>query len=108
MSGQMTTHFTVRKERGVVDSRLLVAADEAAPIFYLRKDTPPILLILGDNDWPARLEENQYFAAALKKVCHNEQVSLVVVPDRDHGTIVAKCLEAGDPAGKAMLELMKK
>ena len=84
------------------------AADEAAPIFYAHKDTPPILLILGDNDWPARLEENAYFAALLQKVSKNERVSLVVVPDRDHGSIIDKCPEPGDPAGEAMLKFMEK
>lgn len=107
MSGQMMTHFTIRKERGVADSMSLIAADEAAPIFYLRKETPPILLVLGDHDWPARLEENQFFAAALREVAKNDKVSLVVVPDRNHGTINTKCLEPGDAAGQAMLEMMK-
>jgi acetyl esterase/lipase len=108
MSGQMMTHFTVRKEHGVANSQSLVAADEAAPIFHLRKDTAPILLIIGDKDWPARLEENQFFAAAMEKVAKNERVSLLVVPDRDHGSIVTKCLEPGDPAGQAMVEMMTK
>lgn len=107
MSGQMMTHFTVRKERGVADSTKLAAADEAAPIFYLRQNTPPMLLILGDHDWPGRLEENQYFAAMLREVNHDGQVKLVVVPDRNHGTILSKCLEPGDPAGEAMLAFMK-
>lgn len=108
MSGQLMTHFTVRKERGVDNSQSLVAADEAAPIFHLRKDTAPIFLVVGDNDWPARLEENQYFAAAMQKVAKNEHISLLVVPDRDHGTIMNKCLNPGDPAGKAMVEMMMK
>jgi hypothetical protein len=54
------------------------------------------------------LEENQYFAAALTRVAKNKDVTLLVVPDRDHGTIVAKCLEPGDMAGKAMLDWMRK
>jgi len=107
MSGQAMTHFTVRKERGVADSKSLVAADEAAPIFHLRRETPPILLILGDRDWPARLEENAYFAAALRQVAKNEQVKLVVVPDRNHQTILTRCLEPGDPAGAAILEMLQ-
>lgn len=108
MSGQIMTHFTVQKERGVVNSRSLVAADEASPIFYLRKDTAPILIVIGDKDWPARLEENQFFAAAMEKVAKSDKVSLLVVPDRDHGSVHGKCLEPGDPAGKAMVEMMTK
>lgn len=108
MSGQMMTHFTVRRERGVANSQSLASADEAAPIFYLRKDTAPIFIVIGDNDWPARLEENQYFAAAMQKVAKSDRVSLLVVPGRDHGTIMSKCLTPGDPAGKAMVEMMTK
>jgi acetyl esterase/lipase len=106
MSGQMVTHFTIRRERGIPNSDATIIADEAAPIFHLRAQTPRLLLLMGDNDWPARLEENQYFVAALQKVARNQQVSLVVVPNRDHGSIMTRCLEPGDPAGRAMLSFM--
>lgn len=96
MSGQTMTHFTVAGERGI--SSEVITADDAAPIHYLTKETPPILLLIGDKDWPARLEENQYFLAALKQVGKNENASLVVVKDRTHGSILKHSSEEKDPA----------
>lgn len=64
ISGQMLTHFTVRKEKGLEAET--ITADAAAPIYFTRKETPPIFIMMGDHDWPARWEENLYFAAAMK------------------------------------------
>jgi acetyl esterase/lipase len=85
MSGQTMTHFTVAEERGIPPT--VITADKAAPIHYLKSETPPILLLVGDQDWPARLEENAYFEAALRKVGKNPNVTLRVIADRDHGSI---------------------
>lgn len=106
MSGQMMTHFTIRKERGPWNG-LSVTADEFAPIFHARADCPPLLLFIGDNDWPARLEENQFFVATQTKVAGHPDTTLQVIPDRDHGSIFTRCLEDGDPTGEAMLEFMQ-
>lgn len=105
MSGQMMTHFTVAEERGI--SSTVITADDAAPIHYLRKDLPPLLLLIGDKDWPARLEENQYFYAALKKVGDNPNVSFRIIPDRDHGGILSKTAEDRDPAATAIIDFME-
>lgn len=106
MSGQMMTHFTLRKERGGWNGRS-VSADEFAPIFHARADCPPMMLLIGDSDWPARLEENQFFVATFTKVAEHPDITLRVIPDRDHGGIFARCLEEGDPAGDAMLNFMQ-
>jgi acetyl esterase/lipase len=100
VSGQMMTHFTVRKERGIAESTII--ADEAAPIYYTRKDTPPFLILFGDHDWPARLEENQYFVAMQKSV-GNRRVTLQVVADRNHGSIAGSIPNPGDPAAEAII-----
>lgn len=97
ISGQTMTHFTVREERGIGQNN--ITADEAAPIFYTRKNTQPLLIILGDADWPTRLEENEYFASALK-ASGNTRVQLKVIPNRDHGSIVGKIPEAEDPCAR--------
>ena len=99
VSGQTMTHFTVRTERGLGKNNL--TADEAAPIFHVRAETPPMLMIMGDHDWPARAEENQYFVAAMK-VAGNKGVTYRQFTDRTHGTIGSKLVEAGDPAGEAV------
>lgn len=64
-----------------------------------------MLLLMGDKDWPARLEENQYFAA-LFKVKKHEHTTLIVVPDRTHGTIFGKLREEGDVGRAAVLKFI--
>lgn len=99
VSGQTMTHFTVREERGLPKDRVIV--DEAAPIFHVRKETPPMLVIMGDRDWPARAEENQYFVALLR-AAGNGRVIYQQFENRNHGTIGSKIVETGDPAGAAI------
>ncbi|MFA6287720.1 MAG: alpha/beta hydrolase [Opitutaceae bacterium] len=106
MSGQMTTHFTVRGEAGLPKDNVLV--NDAAPLGHVRANAPRILLLIGDKDWPARLEENQFLAAALHRVAKNPPVPLVVVKDRNHGTILSRFLEGDDPAGAAVLDFINR
>lgn len=105
MSGQMTTHFTVRGETGQAKDTVVV--DAAAPLAHVRANAPRLLLLIGDNDWPARLEENQFLAAALHRVAKNPPVPFIIVPDRNHGTILSRFLEnPADPAGTAVLNFI--
>jgi acetyl esterase/lipase len=108
VSGQMTTHFTVLQERGLDLPKERVTSDEAAPIYYTRKDTIPLLLMIGDNDWPARLEENQFFAAALKKVAGNQKVRFEIIASRTHGSINDKMTEPNDAGAKVIFDFMAK
>lgn len=103
VSGQTMTHYTVREERGLPKQRII--ADEAAPIFHVAKQTPPMLIIMGDRDWPGRLEENLYFAAAMK-VAGNTGVQFLKVENRDHGGIGARIANSDDPARLAILEFI--
>ena len=105
MSGQTMTHFTVAIERGFGGNA--ITADDAAPIHYLASVTPPILLLIGDRDWPARLQENQYFLSALQQVGHNPNVRLLVAKDRNHGSILKQASVDGDPVGTAMLDFIR-
>jgi len=104
MSGQLMTHYTVAKERGF--SEKVITADDAAPIHYIRKDNPPLLLLIGDDDWPARLEENQFFYAASKRVAGGNQVSLFLIKDRTHGSILSHSAEDSDPAAVQILNFV--
>lgn len=72
MSGMMSTHFTVREERG--DTSKVPVLDEFAPIRHCTADAPPVLLFTGDRDkdWPGRMEENQLMAKTLKIVGHSD------------------------------------
>lgn len=87
LSGQMITHFTIRKENGVEDTRPVV--DRYAPLHHLRKDAPPILLISGDRELEllGRYEENAYAWRMLKLLEHPD-VTLHELGGYDHGQMV--------------------
>ena len=95
VSGQMMTHYTVRKERGLPETTIV--ADEAAPIYHVRRDTPPWLILYADHDAPLRAEENRYFTAALQQT-GNPGVTSHEITGRDHGTIAEWIAHPHDPA----------
>lgn len=104
VSGQMVTHFTVMSEEGYQKGGII--SDKASPAFYTRANTIPFLILVGDNDFPARLEENQYFAAALR-VAGNKQFKLHVIANREHDTMILKLSEENDPAGAQALKFIE-
>ena len=99
-SGQVITHFTARRERGVADTTPVV--DELAPLYHVRKDMPPLLLITGDREREmlGRYEENAYLWRMMNVVGHG-RTTLHEVPGADHGGMV-------DPAHPVFLEWMRK
>nr|WP_315233938.1 alpha/beta hydrolase [uncultured Flavobacterium sp.] len=66
LSGQAITHFLVRKERGIADTQPVI--DDLAPLFHVRADAPPLLLITGDRELEmlGRYEENAYLMRMMK------------------------------------------
>jgi acetyl esterase/lipase len=103
VSGQTMNHYTVREERGL--GKFTVTADEAAPVYFIRKETPPFLVLYAENDLAARVEENEYLVAMMKGV-GNTQVTGLLIDDRTHGSIASEIAEEGDPAREAILEFM--
>ncbi|UOB17279.1 alpha/beta hydrolase [Abyssalbus ytuae] len=71
-SGHTITHFTIRAERGIGEHQAVV--DDFAPLYYVRNDAPPILLITGDRNKEllARYEENAYFFRMMKVAGHKD------------------------------------
>ncbi|TWT79720.1 Carboxylesterase NlhH [Planctomycetes bacterium CA13] len=95
VSGQMITHSTVRKERGIPRSTEIV--DEAAPLTHVRPGAPPMLLITGDHDLAERSDENRRMHEALAKTgCDTSRFR--EFKDRDHGSIKDRMLNQDDPA----------
>lgn len=82
-SGQAITHFQIRKEKGIAE--LQPTIDEYAPLFHVRKDAPPIVLITGDRTLElfGRYEENAYLARMLELVKH-PSVKLLEEDGFDH------------------------
>lgn len=72
ISGQMTTHLTVRSLRGDKGERLRPVIDEFAPLHHVAKDLPPISMVVGGRDIEieARVEENQLIYATLRSLGH--------------------------------------
>jgi len=71
-SGHTITHLTVRKERGIANTQPVV--DDLAPLFHVRADAPPLLLITGDRELEmlGRYEENAYMMRMMKVTGHKE------------------------------------
>ncbi len=84
LSGQTITHFSIRKEYGMKDTHPLV--DQYAPLYHVRPDAPPLLLITGDRDQEmlGRYEENAYLARMMKVAGHR-QTRLLELQGYGHG-----------------------
>lgn len=85
-SGQAITHYNVRKMQGIPP--LQATIDEHAPIYWVRKDCPPLLLICGDSELElyGRTDENRYLARMMKLVGH-QHTKLYTIEGHDHGTM---------------------
>lgn len=72
LSGHTITHFTVREEMGIPGHQAIV--DEYAPLYHVRDDAPPLLLITGDRELEllGRYEENAYMMRMMKVVGHSD------------------------------------
>lgn len=71
-SGQCITHFEIRRENGIPEKQPTI--DAFAPLYHVRADAPPLLLITGDRELEmlGRYEENAYMERMMKLVGHKE------------------------------------
>jgi len=88
LSGQAITHFTVREERGIPGSQPII--DELAPLYHVRKDASPLILITGDRELEllGRYEENAYLMRMMKLNGH-QKTKLYELAGYDHGIVDA-------------------
>lgn len=86
LSGQAITHFEIRKERGIPDTQPII--DEFAPLYHVRADAPPLLLITGDRELEllGRYEENAYMMRMMKIKGH-PSTTLYELEGFDHGMV---------------------
>ena len=84
LSPQVITHFTIRDEHGIDEKQPII--DDLAPLFHVRKEAPPILLITGDREKElmGRYEECAYFWRMMKLTGHKD-VTLLELDGFDHG-----------------------
>ncbi len=99
-SGHTITHFTVRKERGIDGKQPIL--DEMAPLFHVRDDAPPLLLITGDRELEmlGRYEENAYMWRMMKVAGH-EHTTLHELDGYNHG-------QMAKPAHPLLLRFVRK
>ena len=99
-SGQMITHFEIRKMRGIPEKQPVV--DEFAPQFHVRADAPPLYLITGDRELEmlGRYEENAYMWRMMNIVGH-KQTTLYELDGFNHGGMA-------EPAFDLLLKILKK
>ncbi|MDD7887540.1 alpha/beta hydrolase [Flavivirga sp. 57AJ16] len=83
-SGHTITHFTIRSESNIPDYQPII--DEFAPLYYIRKDAPSILLITGDRELEmlGRYEENAYFYRMMKVIGHKD-IEIFEMDGYNHG-----------------------
>jgi acetyl esterase/lipase len=98
-SGHCITHMTIRKERGIPDTQPVV--DEFAPLYHVRADAPPLILITGDREREmlGRYEENAYMMRMMKVAGH-QKTKLYELDSFDHGGMAS-------PAYEILLEEIK-
>ena len=98
-SGQVITHFAQRQKQGIAN--LTPTIDEFAPLFYVRGDAAPMLVISGDREIElfGRYEENAYFVRMLRLNGHKDVVFLEV-DGFDHG-------DMSEPAHLLLLKYIK-
>ena len=87
LSPQVITHYTIRDENNVSKYQPLI--DTYAPVYHIKKDTPPLVLITGDREKEllGRYEENAYFFRMMKLI-ENPRVKLFELEGFDHGEMV--------------------
>ncbi len=87
LSPQVITHYTIRDENGISKYQPLI--ESYAPIYHIKKNTPPIVLITGDREMEllGRYEENAYFFRMMKLI-ENKQVKLFELEGFSHGEMM--------------------
>ena len=86
-SGQVVTHYNVREKMGLKPTQPII--DEYAPLFFVRPDCPPIVIISGDRNQElyGRYEETAYFWRLFQEVGHKEAY-IYELDGFDHGAMV--------------------
>ena len=87
-AGQPTTHFNILKYERDLDP-LLQRVDEAAPLYYVNKDTDfsHLLLLSYEYDLPNRLEQNKLLMSSIKTFNKEADVELQILKgEHCHGS----------------------
>lgn len=85
-SGQAISHFAYRESKGMKATQ--PGIDEFAPLYHVRPDAPPLIIISGDREMElyGRYEETAYFWRMMKVAGHRETY-LYELDGYDHGSM---------------------
>jgi acetyl esterase/lipase len=88
VSGQVSTHFNVKRWLGDKGPQFRPLVNEYAPLYYVDKGLPPVCIITGGRDieWKCRVEENELLAISLKQ-SGNPVVEFREMNGLDHGSV---------------------
>lgn len=72
-AGQPTAHFNVLRERGIDPRRVIV--DDTAPLYHIsdKRDYPPMMFAVADDDMKCRFEQIQLVLATLRHFGYDER-----------------------------------
>lgn len=87
-SGHAISHFAYRQSKGMKDTQPSI--DEFAPLYYVRPDAPPLIIVSGDRELEmlGRYEENAYFWRMMKVAGH-KQTYIYELDGYDHGAMAS-------------------
>lgn len=86
LSGHAITHFSIREEQGIPGHRAVI--DSLAPLYHVRPDAPPLVLITGDREKEmlGRYEENAYLMRMMRVAGHT-RTTLYELQGYGHGMV---------------------
>lgn len=86
LSGHAISHFAYRQAKGMATTQPSI--DEYAPLYYVREDASPFIIICGDRELEmlGRYEENAYLWRMLKVNGH-KSTELYELDGYDHGAM---------------------
>lgn len=102
-SGHAISHFAYRQAKGMKDTQPSI--DEFAPLFYVRPDAPPLIIVSGDREMEmlGRYEENAYFWRMMKVAGH-KNTYIYELDGYDHGSMAAPAFHILKNHVKAILK----
>ena len=77
---------------------------DASPLKYVGDHQPPFQILYADGDMLVDPAQPRTFYQALVKA--NSEAELILVPQRDHFTIMSRTALLGDPAREAILRFI--
>lgn len=104
LSGQTITHFTIRAERGLADTTIVV--DDAAPLHYAKEACAPQLILYAEKDMAMRAEENAFYLSARAAAGH-KQVTGKLMAGTDHGNIGGNLAQPDNAVMREIMQFIK-